>query len=345
VHTFLPIQFATSIDSGDNLRTAVRRAQYTPVFKTHIQAEIDSIESFKQTSLVSLNTAAAALTSALSAATTDKLENIRRAVETAKQEALDYAQQTLQESGDPSKHATNILMLKVTRRNGRSLRKLKCFCSEHTETDCLSQLSQFSGFTMNLPSSLLGQFFIDSRLAAKDCLKIGLLKNEVRFKRKGHECDWSISGSPKVDAFAFQSTKKIWLTGLGLGASCFCQDVVTVSDVEVRKGKGTRGELVYRHPGLIQLLYDGTEEGKFVKVQFAKPVLISKKAEFCIRVCYSSLGQVWGSEGDIRQYSKGTKFVFKDAVFEGGDVTNKSTGLNGPVRDLCYSTSEIKLGP
>lgn len=345
VHTFVPIASQAALQAGDDKLTIVRRAQLMRTYKDFIKQEIDSLESFKQTSLTSLQGTSDAITSKINEITGAKLEKFTRDVEIAKSEAHQYVRQTLADQIDTAKHATNILIKNIKTKNA-SLKRLKCFDSSYDEITYQKQLDRFASFSVNCPTDTMFELsrtteeYQDWLILLKKRKEEELKKQEKCLVRFSGATSWSVNGPPTLDAFTIKTSVDIWITGLGLGTGNSSGSSAKIQDIEVRSTKSTRGDVLYRHPEIINTTYDGVEGNKFPKVLFTEPVRLTKATDYCIRVCYSSGSSIHSGSGTAYTQSEGVTFTFGSATFTGGDNDNGSSASSGPVRDIYFALAE-----
>mmetsp|Transcript_20089 Transcript_20089/g.37315 ORF Transcript_20089/g.37315 Transcript_20089/m.37315 type:complete len:390 (+) Transcript_20089:3615-4784(+) len=349
VHTFLPIQCEASIKSGDDHYTVVRRSQLDKTYKEYLRREIDSLESFKQRSLDSIQASANTLTDLLNTLITQKIEKLTRDIEVARTDAIAFADQIDLEQADTSKKASNIFFRNAIERN-TNFKSIPCFKYGFEAAEYEEELQKFASFNVKCPAEPLFEIsrtpaeFEDWLLVLKARKEEELKKQERKLSRLvGGAGSWNVSGPPTLDAFSFQVNCNIWLTGIGTGNGNSVGGTCSIQDIEIRIGRSTRGDVLYRHPETVTSSWDGTEEDKFFKVQFKHPVQLIKDTDYCLRVCYSAGGNIWSANGTVTTTLDGAVFSFGSASFDGGDNDNASSASSGPARDLYFALAEVKL--
>jgi hypothetical protein len=337
VHTLLPVQAELSLLSGDDHHSVVRRSQLSVSYKAFLKAEIEALESFKQSSLSSLDSSSSTLTSALSVLITDKLEAISRDLESAKQAVTTFMSTLSEDYLDIEKFDTTVLVNEVVKSN-IDLQKLECFTKIYEEEEYEQKINSLTSYEVKCPTDLMVELSRDADEQA-EWLKEVRRKKEEELK-KHEKCFQRLSGLSSrvvsgVDAISFKANRPIWITGLGLGNSNSLGGSAKVQDIEIRQGRSTRGRLLYRDPEQMDFTWDGSDGAKFMKVQFTEPIKLSAGVDYCIRVCYSAGSSIHSATGTHTISCEGVTFNIGSAKFDGGD--KKSSVSSSPVRDIYFA--------
>jgi hypothetical protein len=342
VHTLLPVQAELSILSGDDHHSVVRRSQLSVSYKDFLKAEIEALESFKQSSLSSLDSSSSTLTSALSVLITDKLEAISRDLESAKQAATTFMSTLAEDYLDIEKFDTTVLVKNIVKSN-TDLQKLECFTKIYEEVEYEQKITSLTSYEVKCPTDLMvelsrepdehAEWLKEVRRKKEEELK----KQEKCFQRLSGFSSWGVSGPPTLDAISFKVSCPIWVTGLGLGNSNSSGGSAKVQDIEIRQGRSTRGESLYRHPEQMDFTWDGSDDAKFMKVPFTEPIKLSAGVDYCIRVCYSAGSSIHSATGTQMNSCEGVTFTIGPAAFDGGDRDNGSSASSGPIRDIYFA--------
>jgi hypothetical protein len=335
--------------SGDDELTVVRRSQLHRTYRDFIRGEIEAIEHFKQRSLASIDASANTLTETLNTLIAMKIKTLSRDLELAKHSARTFNLQTMSEQLEPGRTETSIFIKNILDKN-TNLKRLKTYASNYEETEYEEQLQKFATFQLKCPTDLMFELsrtpeeYKDWLLVLKARKEEELKKQERRLTRlTGTGSGWSVSGAPTLDAFTFRASCDIWITGLGLGTGNSTGGTASIQDIEIRGGRGTRSDLLYRHPTTVTTSWDGAEDNKFMKVQFTEPVRLPKDVDYCVRVCYNSGGSIWSSNGTQTTSFEGVTFTYGSASFEGGDNDNGSSATAGPARDIYLAFAAVEL--
>jgi hypothetical protein len=219
VHTFLPISAEPQLRGGDDHYSVVRRSQLTRCYKEYLRAEIDALEQFKQSTLSSVEAKANSLTETLNALVAQKVEGLTRDAETAKHEALRFAQQIDQEHIDSSKYDTTVFF-KNSIQGNVNFSSLAVFKRAYAQGEYEEQLQQMLDFKVTYPTESLFELtrtpeeFQDWLLVLKNRKEEELKKQERRIIRlTGGADSWNVGGPPTLDAFSFQCNCDIWIMG------------------------------------------------------------------------------------------------------------------------------------
>jgi hypothetical protein len=151
---------------------------------------------------------------------------------------------------------------------------------------------------------------------------------------------WNVGSMDNFEVMTFTVDRDILMTGSGIG-SPFEEDTITeVSVLEIREGRGTRGAIVYHYPYSICLIWNGSEDDKYSKIDFSEPVFISRDTKYTFRIRYDTSGSVWAAGGKVIRSSEGVNFTFSHSICEKGDRDNNGNALTaGPFRDIYFSVA------
>mmetsp|Transcript_34302 Transcript_34302/g.60042 ORF Transcript_34302/g.60042 Transcript_34302/m.60042 type:complete len:228 (-) Transcript_34302:68-751(-) len=151
VHTFIPISRKDFISEGDNELIVIRRVKLIDDYRDFLTQEIDNIESFKQASLTSIQTASDDLAKSLSTAISEKIEKLSRDFDVAKDAALKLVLKTSTEQHDITQKETTSFFKKI-REKYTSLKSLQCFKTEFKERSFENQIEDRTLFLMKCPT-------------------------------------------------------------------------------------------------------------------------------------------------------------------------------------------------
>lgn len=349
IHTFLPIASEARFKEGDDHYSLVKIAQCIRSVKAQLLAEIDSIETFKQTSLVAIDACANRLTPIIDDVIQETLLKLTRDVEISKQKAYAFSNQLEEEHIDVAKYSTSVFFRNAFERNA-NFKLIETFKTAFETVEVEESLKEFASFDIKVPSEPLFEItrtpeeYKDWLVVLEQRKHEELKKKERKLSRLvGGASSWNVSGYPTLDAFSFKVNTMIWLTGIGTGNGNTTGGTCSIQDIEIRQGRSTRGDLLYRHSETVTASWDGTEDDKFFKVQFNFPVQLLKDTDYCVRVCYNAGGNIWSANGTITTTVDDTVFTFQGASFDGGDNDNASSASSGPTRDLYFALAKCTL--
>jgi hypothetical protein len=154
---------------------------------------------------------------------------------------------------------------------------------------------------------------------------------------------WNVGSKDNFEVITFSVDRDILMTGVGIG-SPFKEDTVTeVSTLEIIEGRGTRGPIVYQYPDLICLVWEGSADDRYSKIDFSEPVYISRDTKYTFRIRYDTPGSVWAAGGKVIRSSLEVNFAFSSSICEKGDRDNNGNALTaGPIRDIYFSVAQEK---
>jgi hypothetical protein len=350
MHTFLPTQYEALLQEGVDDYSAVRRSQLDKGYKALLRGEIDSLESFKQRSLASLQAKADSLTEALNSSVVQKIEGLERDVAVAKEAGSAFMGNTLTNASDLAHYDATVLFKNIMTRN-TNLKQLQTFKKTLDFSECEAGVQSFAGYSIQCPTD---QLFELTRTPEEyqDWLQVLKKRKEEELKRlercfhrltPGTERNWSVGGPPTLDAISLRANCDIFLTGIGTGNGYAAGGGCSIVDLEVRQGLGTRGDVLYRHPETVTSTFDGSDANKFFKTRFSWPVQLLKDTDYTIRVAYASGGNIYSASGAQIHSIDEVTFTFTKSRFEGGDNDNSSSPTVGPIRDIYFAMDPVKF--
>jgi len=156
-----------------------------------------------------------------------------------------------------------------------------------------------------------------------------------RFKSLGSA--WHVNSDGKqVEAITFKVSSSLQLSAVGVGAAYAEGAAVRIKTLEIRKGPGTRGDILYQHAQPVVLQRTSAAD-QFSKVALTRPVPLLSAELYTLRVQYEESAQLArGTEVNNSPIVEGLTINFIRAQFEGGDVENGSHEAHGPIRDLYF---------
>lgn len=148
---------------------------------------------------------------------------------------------------------------------------------------------------------------------------------------------WSINDDGKqVEAITFKTSSSVQLSAVGVAAAYAEGSTVRIKTLEIRKGQGTRGDILYQHSQQI-ILQRTSRADQFFKVALTRPVPLLPATDYTLRVQYEERAQVArGTEVNNKPSVEGLTVTFTRAQFEGGDTENGSHENHGPIRDFYF---------
>ena len=148
---------------------------------------------------------------------------------------------------------------------------------------------------------------------------------------------WRINtDGQQVEAITFKANSSVQLAAVGIGNAFAEGTQVRVKTLELRKGPGTRGDMLYQHSQAL-VLQRASSMDQFVKVILTRPVPLLPAEFYTLRVVYEENAQVVRGTGVNNSPSaEGLTVTFTRAQFDGGDVENGSHETHGPLRDFYF---------
>ena len=163
----------------------------------------------------------------------------------------------------------------------------------------------------------------------------GRILQFVRYNSTGSS--WHINSDGKqVEAITFKTTFLGQLVAVGMGNANAEGSQIKIKTMELRKGPGTRGEIMYQHGQQVVLHRRGAEDS-FVKVPLTRGVPVIPGEFYTMRVQYEENGVVVRGTGVSETLTEeGMSITFQRANFESGDVENGSHETHGPLKDFYF---------
>jgi hypothetical protein len=352
IHTFLPISSQALINAGVDHYSVVRRSAIDRSYKLLLKDEINSIESFKQSTLTAIQRRTEHITGLLNVLIDQKIQELTRDVELSKAVGDVFADSLTAAQIDLENHDTNAFFKNVIAQNP-NLKGIRVFKSTYEERreEYEEELQKLENFSIACPTE---QLFELTRTPEeyKDWLDVLRQRQEEELKKQekvlkrfeGEYGGWSVGGPPSVDATAFTVDHDIWMTGLGMGNANTSGGSCAIQDLEICQGASTRGTVLYRHPITVTSTWDGSEDNKYFKIVFTEPVKLPKGSAYTIRIQYSSGGGIWAAGGTIVNSVEEVNFTFTQTSCDGGDSDNNGNAVTaGPTRDIYFALAEVKL--
>jgi hypothetical protein len=169
-------------------------------------------------------------------------------------------------------------------------------------------------------------------------VKINL--NEMKVTRYNNVgSSWHVNTDGKqIEAISFKTSENVKLTAVGIGNAHEERQKVTVSKIQIKEGKSTRGtNKIYKHKKKEKLMNVG-EESKFVRVELESPVPLKSDTWYTLMLKYKPGVPVCrGTMANNQPSSNRVSFTFEKTKYEGTDVENGSHEVHGPLRDFYFT--------
>lgn len=148
---------------------------------------------------------------------------------------------------------------------------------------------------------------------------------------------WHVNSDGKqVEAITFRPNFQGQLVAIGVGNAYNEGSQTRLKTLELHRGTGTRGELLYQHSQTVDLSRRGGADA-FLKVSLSRQVPVLPGENYTLRVQYDENSMVVrGTVASATVIAEGATVVFERANFEGGDIENGSHETHGPLRDLYF---------
>jgi len=179
---------------------------------------------------------------------------------------------------------------------------------------------------------------IKDEIAAILSDKIEANARQVLFTRYSNiGSSWHVNSDGKqAEAITFRTNFQGQVVALGVGNAFNEGSQTRLKVIELHRGPGTRGEMLYQHSQTVDLNRQGGADA-FMKVSLSRPVPVLPGEYYTLRVQYEENSVVVrGTVPSAIVIAEGATVAFQRANFEGGDVENGSHETHGPLRDLYF---------
>lgn len=168
--------------------------------------------------------------------------------------------------------------------------------------------------------------------------KIELNARQALFTRYANiGSSWHVNSDGKqAEAITFRPNFQGQVVAIGVGNAFNEGSQTRLKVIELHRGPGTRGDILYQHSQTVDLNRRSGADA-FMKVALSRPVPVLPGECYTLRVLYEENSViVRGTVASATVTAEGATVTFQRANFEGGDVENGSHETHGPLRDLYF---------
>jgi hypothetical protein len=312
--------------------------------KSLLKDALTGINTFKQDSIKAIQASSDLAINLVTSLIDQKLLSLRTEVDLAKAAGGKFIQELLgmlppPPGLDPIAFVLNVIRL------GVDLDRLGLFKFDVGLKDIEADLAKFASFTVQFPSSQFSEL-IKTSDEYGEWLQEQEQSTEVEgtdlvlTRFSGDYGSWNVGAANTVEATTFTVDHDIWITGVGMGNTYNEYGETSISELEIRGGRSTQGDLLYSLGYTYYLRWDGTEEDKYRRIDFSEPVRIISGNEYTFRIHYDTPAVIWAAGQDISDSVDDVTFTFADSYCEGNDSDNNgNTVTAGPTRDIYFKVN------
>jgi DNA-binding CsgD family transcriptional regulator len=149
---------------------------------------------------------------------------------------------------------------------------------------------------------------------------------------------WNVGSENKFEVTTFSVDHDILITAVGIGSPYKEDSRIEVSVLEIRNGIHTDGSILYRHSKTLALIWNGSDDDKYTKINLTQPVHIRRNTDYTFRIRYDTSGEIWAAGGSPKNSVGGVDFRFSKSSCGGDDEDNNGNATTaGPTRDIYFT--------